>query len=161
VNTAFEEIGTDLEALMARVREAASGGAGEQTSLAQITRDAAGDHHPDLVQVIAAQGEWNDCTTKSLASIVDCLRGLRDEWAHVESRLRAEIARVSALVEDMRTTAAPAAARARGLAVPPEEGQLRADKSTPSGRPRMRRAANGRPGRTRARQTIKRGRRKP
>src|SRR6266545_4167604 len=84
VNTPLEDMDTDLDALMARVREAANGGTGEDASAALLAADATGGD-PDLAQLIAAQGEWNDRTTKSLASIVDCLQGLQDEWTHLES----------------------------------------------------------------------------
>jgi hypothetical protein len=142
VNTPLEEMDTDLDALMARVREAANGGTGEDSSAALFTTDASGSDS-DLGQLIAAQGEWNDRTTKSLASVVDCLQGLQDEWAHMESRLRSEIARVATLVEEMRT----AAARASGPT--PSNG------SNPLGLVRRRRA------RTRAAKTLKRRGRKP
>jgi hypothetical protein len=146
VNTPLEEIDTDLDALMARVREAANGGAGEPSSVAHLTTDETCGE-PDLVQLVAAQGEWNDRTTKSLASIVDCLQGLQDEWAHVESRLRSELARVSTLVEEMRTVAAFAAAKASG--------------PTASVRSETRRLASRKPAPARAAKTLKRRGRKP
>jgi hypothetical protein len=146
VNTPLEEMETDLDALMARVREAANGGTGEDSSAALLTADATGGDS-DLVQLIAAQGEWNDRTTKSLASVVDCLQGLQDEWAHMESRLRSEIARVSTLVEEIRTAAAPAVARA--------SGPTSSDGSAAPGLVKRRRV------RTRAAKTIKRRGRKP
>jgi hypothetical protein len=145
VNTPLEEMDTDLDALMARVREAANGGTGEDSSAALLTADATGGDS-DLVQLIAAQGEWNDRTTKSLASIVDCLRGLQDEWVHMESRLRSEIARVSALVEEIRTAAASSAAGTSG--------------STPSDGPDTPGLLKRRRVRTRAAKMIKRRGRK-
>ena len=145
MNTPFEEIDTDLDALMARVREAANGGIGESPSAALFTADAGGGDS-DLVQLITAQADWNDRTTQSLASIVDCLQGLQDEWVRMESRLRSEIARVSTLVEEIRTAVAPAAPSANG--------------TTRSERPETRRPVNPRPVRTRSRKTIKRRGRK-
>jgi hypothetical protein len=141
----MEDTDTDLDALMVRVRRAASGVTGDDSSAALLTPDASGD--ADLVQLVAAQGEWNDRTTKSLASIVDCLQGLQDEWVQTESRLRSEIARMSTLLGEIRTPTAPAAASASG--------------PTPSERSEMRGLVSRRRVRARAPKTIKRRGRKP
>lgn len=99
----------DLDALMIRVREAATGGAAR----AETAVDAKGADI-DLVRVIDAQGEWNEQTRQSLVALVECLRTLRDDWADAHARLREDVGHLSALVGDLgKRKAAAATTRTR------------------------------------------------
>lgn len=103
----------DLDALMIRVREAAmNGGTSGSTASAPIAGDQTG-RDVDLMRVIEAQGEWNEHTRKSLAAMVESLRTLRDDWTDAQARLRHDVDQLSALVDELRTSAEAAAARAR------------------------------------------------
>lgn len=99
MDTVAEPVGDDLDldALMIRVREAATGGAAR----AETAADAKGADS-DLVRVIDAQGEWNEQTRQSLVALVECLRTLRDDWADAHARLRGDVAQLSAAVGDLR-----------------------------------------------------------
>ena len=98
----------DLDSLMLRVREAA------RIQPAGVAREL------DLLHVLEAQGEWNEHARQSLMALAEAIRALRDDWAEVHAGLRREIARLSALVEELpspgssRTRRAPAAPRAGG-----------------------------------------------
>jgi hypothetical protein len=97
----------DLDRLMARVRKAATVGEAGAQLLGSQSEEAADANVPGLMEVIAAQAEWNRRTTESLAAVVECLRNLQDGWRDIESRLRREAAHVSALAPRMqRATAA-------------------------------------------------------
>lgn len=133
----------DLDALMTLVREAAmTGGTTEITAPAQTAGDLTGRDFA-LMRVIEAQGEWNEHTSKSLAALVECLRTLRDDWTEAQTRLRQQVGRLSAIVEDMRTATEAAVARSNELAAKSK---------------RRRRARASR--RTRTRQSINGGRRR-
>lgn len=93
----------DLDALMIRVREAATAGAARAE-----TADAKGADI-DLARVIDAQGEWNEQTRQSLVALVECLRTLRDDWADAHARLREDVGQLSALVADLGKRRAAAA----------------------------------------------------
>jgi hypothetical protein len=88
----------ELDALMARVREAALGGGSRGSTVPSQPHDATGPGL-DLLRVIDAQAEWNEHASKSLAAVVASLRTLRDDWAEAHSRIGREIERLSAIVE--------------------------------------------------------------
>lgn len=94
----------DLDALMIRVREAATAGAARAESAADA-RSA----DIDLARVIDAQGEWNEQTRQSLVALVECLRTLRDDWVDAHARLREDVGQLSALVADLGKRRAAAA----------------------------------------------------
>ena len=106
----------DLDALMARVGEAAATGGTSETTAPAQNAPALPSRDVALVRVIEAQGEWNEHTSKSLAGLVECLRTLRDDWTQAQTRLRQEVGQLSAIVEEMRTTTKAAVARAQGPA---------------------------------------------
>jgi hypothetical protein len=134
----------DLDALMARVGEAAlTGGTSEITAPPQTAADLTG-RDLALVRVVEAQGEWNEHTSKSLAALVECLRTLRDDWTEAETRLRQEVGQLSAIVEEMRASTKAAVARAR----------------RPAAKPKRRRGASASRRGTRTRQSINGGRRR-
>jgi len=81
------DVSADIDALMARVRAAAAQGAGDSSTLKAIAADNGG-RDLDVLQLIALQGEWNERTAKALATIVDCLQGLQEQWVSIEARLR-------------------------------------------------------------------------
>jgi hypothetical protein len=82
----------DLDALMAKVRAAANAGDTVAGILAGDTHQASDGERLDLMQVIAAQVEWNNHTTKTLAAVADCLRHIQSELGIVQSRLTATAA---------------------------------------------------------------------
>ena len=106
----------DLDALMLRVREAAmTGAAGGGT----VQPQAAGDgtaRELDLIRVLESQADWNEQARQSLAALADCIRTLRDDWVDERAGLRREIGQLSALVEQLRSAAAPTRRRSK---VPP------------------------------------------
>jgi hypothetical protein len=77
----------DLDALMVKVRAAANAGDTIAGSLATDVPQAANDERLDLMQVIAAQVEWNTHTTKTLAAVADCLRHIQSELGAEQDRL--------------------------------------------------------------------------
>ena len=93
----------DLDELMTRVRELAlgTGTGGSAVTAAQAAGEAAGCDS-DLLRVIAAQSEWNEQTRKALGEVVQCLQELRDDWIGAQKGLGDEIARLSALVRQLR-----------------------------------------------------------
>lgn len=92
----------DLDELMTRVRELALGtGTGSGAGTAAQAGEASGGDS-DLLKVIAAQGEWNEHTRKALGEVVQCLQVLRDDWIEAQKGLGDEIARLSALVRQLR-----------------------------------------------------------
>ena len=104
----------ELEALMARVREAAG--------INQTARkpppaeqgapaDGSAAPTPDLGDLLAAQVAWNERTTKSLALIVECLLGMQEAWQQLDAYVRAERARTRASARPKRGR--PRVARAR------------------------------------------------
>lgn len=98
----------DLDALMARVREAAlSGGFASGAPRPQAAGDANGAD-VDLVRVLDAQGEWNDQARQSLTALVECLRTLRDDWTEAHARLEEDLRQLSAAVEELRSGTATA-----------------------------------------------------
>jgi hypothetical protein len=110
----------DLDALMARVGEAAVTGDTSEIAAPAQTAAALPGRDVTLVRVIEAQGEWNERTSKSLVGLVECLRTLRDDWAQAQTRLRQEVGELSAIVEEMRTTTKAAVARVQGPAATPK-----------------------------------------
>jgi hypothetical protein len=76
----------DLDALMARVREAAGVGESAASPAGEKSEAAA----CDLGRVLAAQAAWNERTTRSLALIVECLQNLQDAWQQLDRSVRAE-----------------------------------------------------------------------
>jgi hypothetical protein len=100
----------DLDALMARIREAASS-AGTGTPPRQNGSSDAKHAESDLVRVLDAQGEWNEHTRQSLAALVECLRTLRDDWTDAHTRLQDEVRRLSAKVARLQSGRKAAARR--------------------------------------------------
>ena len=83
----------ELDALMARVREAA----GVKGDAAPAANAPDGRGVPsDLDQVLAAQAAWNDDIAKSLSAIVECLQTLQDAWQELDAYVRTTDARASA-----------------------------------------------------------------
>ena len=92
----------DLDALMLRVRDAArTNTAGGVALQAQAVR-ADATPELDLIRVLEAQEDWNEHARQSFVALADGIRTLRDDWAEVEAGLRREIARLSAVVEELR-----------------------------------------------------------
>jgi hypothetical protein len=102
----------ELDALMVRVREAALA-VGPSGDAARPGTGDANDADIDLVRVIDAQAEWNEHTRQSLAALVDCLRTLRDDWTDAHARLREDVGRLSALVNERRNGASSRPAKKR------------------------------------------------
>ena len=90
----------DLDALMARVREAAMGTGASGSAAAPAPCDAAG-HDSISIRVIDAQGEWNEHTRKALVGAGGvppdaagrlgrgCRQGLRQEMGQLSALVRA------------------------------------------------------------------------
>ena len=100
----------DLDALMVRVREAATATDASAATAPLPAGDASGPES-DLIRIIDAQGQWNEQTRKALTELVEGLRLLHDDWADAQTNLRREIGRLSALVDERRTTPDTTAAR--------------------------------------------------
>ena len=118
----------DLDALMLRVRDEA-GASSSETVQPQAAGEAAA-RELDLIRVLEAQGDWNEHIRQSLAALVDCIRMLRDDWADGQAGLRQEIGRLSALVEELRSTTAAPAVRSS----PPGDTLARTRRATASPR---------------------------
>jgi hypothetical protein len=119
----------DLDALMLRVRDAAmTSAASAGTVQPQAAADGAA-RELDLVRVLEAQGDWNEQARQSFTALLEGIRALRDDWAEAQTRLRQEIVRLSALVEQLRATPSPgrrAAASPRGRSKRRQAGKRRA-----------------------------------
>jgi len=107
----------DLDELMTRVRELAlgMGPAGSARTAAQAGGEASGCDS-ELLKVIEAQSEWNEQTRKALGEVVQCLQELRDDWIDAQKGLSDEIARLSALVRQLRPAAEGTLARRKSSA---------------------------------------------
>ena len=108
----------DLDALMLRVRDAAAPGTASGGSAEPPVAGDANTPESDVIRVLEAQGDWNEHAGQSLATLVDCIRTLRDDWTDVQARLRREIGELSALVEQLRSAVAAPVARPSAPASP-------------------------------------------
>jgi hypothetical protein len=120
----------DLDALMLRVREAASANTAGGGTLHTPTVADDGAREPDLIRVLEAQADWNEHARQAFEALADGIRALRDDWVGAQAELRREITRLSGQLEQLRagTRAHRAAASSRG-----------ASKSRPAGKRRPRR----------------------
>ena len=126
----------DLDALMLRVREAATaGGAGGATVQLPVAGDGTA-RELDLIRVLEAQGDWNEQVKQSLAALSDCIRTLRDDWADERAGLRLEIGQLAALVEQLRSATSPPVARPSSPARTPSRTRRAAASPRGSGKGR-------------------------
>jgi hypothetical protein len=78
----------ELDQLMARVRQAAArADLTAQSPVQEVAPTLEGSVHA-LVQVVAAQTDWNSRTTQSLATVAECLRDLQDAVIELRARER-------------------------------------------------------------------------